>query len=345
MSDALICAMVSRINYTAHASSPMTNLRPDYATASAAANRIASFMSPSPLQRHAQFGTRYGADVYVKKEFLNPAGSFKLRGALNLVQVLQEKTRHKSIVTCSTGNHGSAMAFACKQFDMPILVGVPEDCDRRKVELIRQFDAELRFVGRDLDETKEILHGELDYDRQIFIEDGSSPDVVAGTATIGLELQEQLADMEVVVVPVGNGALIGGIGAMIKDRMPGAKVVGVYAEKAPCMALSYDAGKPVDTKSCATFAGGVAVRIAIPAAVKLVNEVVDEMLAVSDADMKAAMAEYYRYSGELPEGAGAASLAALARYPAKFSGKTICLVASGANVDEKLRTEVLGHAG
>ena len=186
--------------------------------------------------------------------------------------------------------------------------------------------------------------GELDENRQIFVEDGSSPDVVAGTATIGLELQEQLADMEVVVVPVGNGALIGGIGAMIKDRMPAAKVVGVYAEKAPCMALSFDAGKPIDTESCATFAGGVAVRVAIPAAVQLVNEVVDEMLSVSDEEMKAAMVEYYRYSGELPEGAGAASLAALARYPANFSGRSVCLIASGANVDEKLRTEVLGSA-
>ena len=237
------------------------------------------------------------------------------------------------------------MAFACRQFGVPIEVGVPEDCDRRKAELIRQFGADLRFVGRDLDETREILQSELDKDRQIFVEDGSSPDVVAGTATIGLELQEQLSDMEVVVVPVGNGALIGGIGAMIKDRMPAAKVVGVYAEKAPCMALSFDAGKPIDTASCATFAGGVAVRVAIPAAVQLVNEVVDEMLPVSDEDMKVAMAEYYRCSGELPEGAGAASLAALTRYPANFSGRSVCLIASGANVDEKLRTEVLGNAG
>jgi threonine dehydratase len=313
--------------------------------ASAAAKRIAKFMSRTPLHRHAEFSTKYSADVHIKKEFLNPVGSFKLRGALNLVQVLQNSTDRKSIITCSTGNHGSAMAFACRQFHVPIEVGVPEDCDRRKAELIRQFGADLRFVGRDLDETKEILQSELDENRQIFVEDGSSPDVVAGTATIGLELQEQLSDMEVVVVPVGNGALIGGIGAMIKDRMPAAKVVGVYAEKAPCMALSFDAGKPIDTESCATFAGGVAVRVAIPAAVQLVNEVVDEMLSVSDEDMKAAMAEYYRYSGELPEGAGAASLAALARYPANFSGRSVCLIASGANVDEKLRTEVLGSAG
>jgi len=323
----------------------MTHLRPDYATASAAAKRIAKFMSRSPLHRHTEFSTKYSADVHIKKEFLNPAGSFKLRGALNVVQVLQESTHKKTIVTCSTGNHGSAMAFACREFNVPIEVGVPEDCDRRKAELIQQFGADLRFVGRDLDETREILQSELDKNRQIFVEDGSSPDVVAGTATIGLELQEQLSDMKVVVVPVGNGALIGGIGAMIRDRMPAAKVVGVYAENAPCMALSFDAGKPIDTESCATFAGGVAVRVAIPAAVQLVNEVVDEMLPVSDADMKVAMAEYFRYSGELPEGAGAASLAALARYPDKFSGKSVCLIASGANVDEKLRAEVLGNAG
>ena len=199
--------------------------------ASAAAKRIVKFMSHSPLHRHAEFSTKYSANVHIKKEFLNPVGSFKLRGALNLVQVLQDSTHKKSIITCSTGNHGSAMAFACRQFNVPIEVGVPKDCDRRKAELIRQFDADLRVVGRDLDETKEILQSELDEDRQIFVEDGSSPDVVAGTATIGLELQEQLPDMEVVVVPVGNGALIGGIGAMIKDRMPAAKGRGCICRK------------------------------------------------------------------------------------------------------------------
>jgi threonine dehydratase len=237
------------------------------------------------------------------------------------------------------------MAYACKQFGLPITVGVPEDCDRSKVELIRKFDAELEFIGRDLDETKEVMQETQQTEGTVFVEDGSSPEVVAGTATIGLELVEQLPDTEVFIVPVGNGALIGGVGAAIKDKRPDIRIVGVQAETAPCMALSFEAGKPVDTEHCDTFASGIAVRVAIPVAVDLVNDVVDEMLLVKEEEMKAAMANYFRNTGYLPEGAGAAALAAALRYRDQFTGKTICLLATGANVDDGLRQEVIGNNG
>jgi threonine dehydratase len=129
-------------------------------------------------------------------------------------------------------------------------LGVPENCDRSKVELIREFGADLEFIGRDLDETKEVMQVRQDQEGIIFVEDGSSPEVVAGTATIGLELVEQLPDTEVFIVPVGNGALIGGVGAAIKDKRPDIRIVGVQAETAPCMVLSFEAGKPVDTEHC-----------------------------------------------------------------------------------------------
>ncbi len=237
------------------------------------------------------------------------------------------------------------MAYACKQSGLPITVGVPEDCDQSKVALIREFGAELEFIGRDLDETKEVMQEAGQSAGAVFVEDGSSPEVVAGTATIGLELIEQLPDTDVFIVPVGNGALIGGIGAAIKGKRPDIRIVGVQAENAPCMALSFEVGSPVDTEHCDTFASGVAVRVAIPVAVDLVNEVVDDMLLVSEDEMKAAMANYWRSTGHLPEGAGVAALAAALRYRDQFAGKTICLLATGANVDDGLRKEVIGNHG
>jgi threonine dehydratase len=321
------------------------NLRPDHAQVTAAAQVIGAYMKPSLLKREADFCQQLDADVHVKYEFFNPVKSFKIRGALNVAHALQGRDDVKRVVTCSTGNHGSAMAFACKQFGLPITVGVPKDCDQSKVALIREFGAELEFIGRDLDETKEVMQETGQEEGTVFVEDGSSPEVVAGTATIGLELIEQLPETEVFIVPVGNGALIGGVGAAIKDQRPDIRVVGVQAEQAPCMALSFEAGQPVDTEHCDTFASGIAVRIAIPVAVDLVNEVVDEMLLVSEDEMKAAMANYWRSTGNLPEGAGAAALAAALRYREKFAGKTICLLATGANVDEGLRKEVIGKDG
>ena len=302
-------------------------------------------MKPSPVERESEFCKQLDADVHVKYEFFNPVKSFKIRGALNIAHALQLRNDVKRVVTCSTGNHGSAMAYACKEFGLPITVGVPEECDQSKVELIRQFDAEIEFIGRDLDETKEVMQEAGQAEGTVFVVDGSSPEVVAGTATIGSELLEQLPETEVFIVPVGNGALIGGVGAAIKSKRPDIRIVGVQAERAPCMALSFEAGQPVNTEHCDTFASGVAVRVAIPVAVDLVNAVVDDMLLVSEAEMKAAMANYHRNTGQLPEGAGAAALAAALRYRDQVAGKTICLLATGANVDEGLRKEIIGNHG
>ena len=326
------------------AQSAPPRLQPTAEAIAASRRLVADYMDPVPVREEAAFSDAYGAEVFVRYEFLNPVGSFKMRGALTLVDRLYRTPGTKHIVTCSTGNHGSAMAYACKLFGLPITVGVPVDCDRRKVELIREFGAELEFAGRDLDETKALLRDVSTDAGSVFIEDGSVPEVVAGTATIGAELIETLPGVEAVIVPIGNGALIGGIGTAIRMVKPDVRIVGVQAEAAPCMALSFEAGRPVDTDDCNTFAGGVAVRVAIPEAVELVNAVTDEIVLVSDADMKRAMVEYHRHTGYLPEGAGAASLAALSRYRNRFSGSKLCLIATGANVDPALEKDVLGNA-
>ena len=326
------------------AESRRPHLQPTPEAIDASRKLIADYMEPGPVRRVTEWNDAFDADVAVKLEFLTPVGSFKLRGALTLVDHLRRASDIKPVVTCSTGNHGSAMAYACRLFGLPITVGVPTNCDRRKVELIREFGAELEFAGRDLDETKELLRGRAQAEGATFIEDGSEPAVVAGTATIGAEILEMLPDVETVVVPIGNGALIGGVGTAIRTSRPDIRIVGVQAEAAPCMALSFDAGRPVDTEHCDTFAGGVAVRVAIPEAVELVNAVTDDVLLVSEDEMKRAMADFHRCTGYLTEGAGAASLAALARYRESFAGERVCLIATGANVDPALEKEVLAGA-
>jgi threonine dehydratase len=320
-------------------------LQPTADAIDASRRLIAEYMDPGPIRQLPAFSEETGADVAVKIEFLTPVGSFKLRGALTLVDHLRRQSETERIVTCSTGNHGSAMAYACRLFGLPITVGVPVNCDRRKAELIREFGADLEFAGRDLDETKDLLREQAEAEGAIFIEDGSSPEVVAGTATIGAEILEMAPDVETVIVPIGNGALIGGIGTAIRYGRPDVRIVGVQAEAAPCMALSFEARRPVDTEHCETFAGGVAVRVAIPEAVELVNAVTDEVLLVSDDEMKVAMADFHRQTSHLPEGAGAAALAALMRYRERFEGEKVCLVATGANVDPALEKEVLTYAG
>ena len=315
-------------------------LRPAHADTIAAARVIAQHLEPTPLKKENAFSESLNADLFVKYEFLNPVRSFKIRGALNLAHVLANSKSVSRVITVSTGNHGAAMAFACREYNLQLTVGVPVNCDQSKLELIRQFGGELEMVGRDLDETKELLQGRPLSPDTVFIEDGSCPEIVAGTSTIGSEIVQQLPNVEVVIVPVGNGALIGGIGTGIKEFNPAIQVIGVQSDLAPCMALSFEAGHAVDTESCDTFATGMAVRVSIPEAVDLMLAVVDEMWVVSETDLKEAMGVFYNRTGHLPEGAGVAPLAAALKIRTALEGKTVCLIASGANVDDTLQQEI-----
>ena len=317
-------------------------LRPVQENIISAAERISKFQKPTPCALQSDLSEIIGTETYVKIEYLNPVHSFKLRGAINLVQQLAEYKNISRVLTASTGNHGAAMSFACQEFGIPITVGVPINADRKKTELISEFGGQLEFLGDDLDDTKEFMLKDPLDPGHVFIEDGSSPDIVAGTATIGLEILEQVEDLDILIVPVGNGALIGGIGTFVKEKNPNIKIIGIQAELASCMALSFKAGEPIDTKSCTTFAGGMAVRVAIPEAVDLLLDVVDEMLLVSENEMKKAMNLYYNCTQEIVEGAGAAALAAALRYPSEIQNQKICLIATGANVDPQLKKEVFG---
>ena len=244
-------------------------LRPTHGDTTAAAQIIARHVEPTPLKEEPSFSEHLNANIFVKYEFLNPVRSFKIRGALNLAYALANSRSVSRVITVSTGNHGAAMAFACREYNLPLTVGVPVNCDQSKLELIRQFGGELEMIGRDLDETKELLQQRPTSPDTVFIEDGSCPEIVAGTSTIGREIVQELPNVEVVIVPVGNGALIGGIGTALKEFNPSIRIIGVQSDLAPCMALSFQARHPVDTESCDTFATGMAVRVSIPEAVDL----------------------------------------------------------------------------
>jgi threonine dehydratase len=268
--------------------------------------------------------------------------SFKARGALTLVHHLKNSGKVKKVITASTGNHGSAMAYACNKFDMPITVVVPEGADRSKVELIKTFGADLQILGQDLDESKDIIQKMDLPDDYLFIEDGAVAEIVAGTSTIGYEITKQQREaLDIVFVPLGNGSLIGGIGSVLKHESPGTRIIGVQSDLAPCMSYSFQQKVSVNTESCDTFAGGIAVRVAIPEAVDLMLEVVDDVILVSDEELKESMALFLKAIDVLVEGAGAAALAGALKMKKELSNKSVCLIASGSNVDKDLRQDII----
>jgi threonine dehydratase len=240
----------------------------------------------------------------------------------------------EAVVTASTGNHGAATAWAAARLGLEAVVFVPEQASATKLTRIAELGAEIRPAGADMDEAKELGRAEAERRGVPFFEDGAEPAQYEGYAAIGDELLAQLDEPPAaVVVPVGNGALLGGVGRAILAGSPETQRIGVVAAEAPVMADSFDAGRPVPGERCATFADGLAVRVAIPYAVEILSDVATQMLRVSEHELARAVVAFAD-AGIRVEGGAAAGLAALPQLP-ELKGPVV-LVVTGCNIDEDL---------
>jgi len=287
---------------------------------------------PTPLEPAPQIISA-GREVWLKREDVHELGAFKWRGALPTLERYRAEGA-SAVVTASTGNHGAATAWAAQRLGLDAIVYVPEGASRTKVDRLRQLGADLRLEGADLDEAKE-LGLALAAERGLpFFEDGAEPAQYDGYAAIADELLDQLeVPPAAVVVPVGNGALLGGIGGALRRRSPETLRVGVVAAAAPVMADSWDAGRPVTSDRSNTFADGLAVRVAIPYAVEVLNKVATHMLRVRERELAAGVAALAD-AGIRAEGAAAAGPAALPQLP-ELDGPVV-LVVTGRNIDDSL---------
>lgn len=276
-----------------------------------------------------------GRQVLLKREDRHELGSFKWRGALPTVEGFREAGA-TAVVTASTGNHGAATAWAAERTGMRAIVFAPEGSTRAKVDLIESLGADLRLEGADLDESKEIAREHAASADLPFFEDGAEQAQYDGYGAIGDEILDELGDPPAaVVVPVGNGALLGGVGLAFCRRARETMRVGVVAKDAPCMADSWDEGAPITCEQSSTFADGLAVRVAIPLAVEVLGEVANRMLRVSDRQIARALGALADV-GVRVEGAAAAPLAALPQLT-DVDGPVV-LVVTGRNIDDELFT-------
>jgi threonine dehydratase len=288
--------------------------------------------TPTPLEP-APPALAGGRDVWLKREDLHDLGSFKWRGALPTVAEFRARGA-EAVVTASTGNHGAATAWAASRLGLAATVFVPESASASKLAVAARFGAEIRRFGRDLDEAKDAAHDYAEATGTPFFEDGVELAQYEGYRTIAAEILEQAPGRwAAVVVPVGNGALLGGIGMEICERYPGAERIGVAAAGAPVMVESWRAGRPILSDRAETFADGLAVRVAIPFAVSVLGEVATRMLLVSDESIARAVGAFAS-AGIRVEGAAAAAYAALEQIQA-LEGPLV-LVVTGRNIDEEL---------
>jgi threonine dehydratase len=276
-----------------------------------------------------------GRRVLLKREDLHELGSFKWRGALPTVERYREQGA-TAVVTASTGNHGAATAWAATRAGVRAIVFAPADASRAKLALIESFGADLRLGGADLDDAKDEGRRYAAGEHLPFFEDGAERAQYDGYEAIGEEIVEQLSEpAAAVVLPVGNGALLGGVGLAVCRHSPDTLRIGVVAKEAPCMADSWEAGEPVACDRCETFADGLAVRVAVPLAVEVLGEVASRMLRVSDRQIARAVGAYADI-GIRTEGAAAAALAGLSQLT-DVEGPVV-LVVTGRNIDDELFT-------
>jgi threonine dehydratase len=278
-----------------------------------------------------------GRRVLLKREDQHELGAFKWRGALAVLEEWKQDGT-ETVVTASTGNHGAATAWAAERLGLRAVVYVPEKATRAKLALAEDLGAELRLAGADLDQAKAEAQAYAEAEGLPFFEDGAERRQYEGYAAITDEILDQAEETPAgVVVPVGNGALLGGIGLGICRRAPEVERVGVVAKEAPCMALSWEAGEPVECERSATFADGLAVRVAIPLAVEALGEFASRMLEVSEREIAYAVGAYAN-AGIRAEGAAGAALAALPQVA--DLGDPLVLIVTGRNIDDELFTRV-----
>ena len=295
---------------------------------------------PTPLER-APDGLAPGIELWLKREDVHELGAFKWRGAAPAIEAYRSKGA-TAVVTASTGNHGAATAWAAGRCGLQAIVFAPQGVSQTKLALLKQHGADVRLMGRDMDDAKAGARRFAEDHAFPFFEDGAEPAQYRGYGAIGQEILEQMTKPPAaVVVPIGNGALIGGIGQAIRRRSPETAVIGVVAKEAPVMALSFEAGRVVACDRSSTFADGLAVRVAIPYAVEVLGKVVTRMVRVSEREIARAVATYASVSLRVEAAAGAA-LAALPRL-GEVAGPVV-LIVTGANIDDGLYQRALTQA-
>ena len=297
----------------------------------------------TPLLTSRSIGERAGCSVWLKAENLQKTGSFKVRGAFNKVLHLTDEERGRGVVTASAGNHGQAVAYVASKLGLPGFIVMPEGANPGKVAAVRGYGAEAILHGRLWDDAYAKAL-ELVTERDLtLVHPFRDRYILAGQATIGLEILEDLPDAEAVLVPIGGGGLIGGIASAIKLHRPEVRIVGVEAAGSANMTESRRAGRAVELESVATIADGLATKRTDPDVFSLLEQVVDDLVTVTDDEIRDAILFTLERGKLLTEPAGAAAVALLlsGRTPIPGGAKTVAILCGGNyDVRGKMRLTV-----
>jgi threonine dehydratase len=310
-----------------------TRVGPTLQEIEAARGRIGGLARVTPVYSSEALSRMSGRPVLLKAENLQRTGSFKIRGAVNRIAALTDEERAAGVVTASAGNHGQAVALAAREAGVKATVFMPEDAPMAKVDATRSYGAEVVLTGEGFDEANVAARERVDAGA-IFIHAFEDEVVIAGQGTVGLEIAEQVGELETVVIPIGGGGLASGISLALGELRPEVKIVGVQAEN--CAPFAGD-GEPGHT-----IADGIAVKVPGELTRRILEDRLDRVVTVSDREIAQAIVLLLERVKLVVEGAGAASVAALLGGKVPGEGPALALL-SGGNIDATLLIEVARH--
>jgi len=299
-------------------------------------DRLKGVVKNTPLERSSSISELCGAEVYLKLENLQRAGSFKIRGAYNLLS-----REMKDVIAASAGNHSQGVALAAKLLSLRATVVMPQFASPSKITATQKYGAEVLLYGNSFDEATEKAKKIAAEEGRVFAHAFDNRFVIAGQGTIGLEIYEVMNDFDFIVVPVGGGGLISGIASYLRGMGFRGKIIGVEAEAAAAMKISLSSGKLTKLTSVATIADGIAIKSPSELTFGITKKHVDEVVTVSDEDISSAMFTLLERGKIVAEPAGAASVAALISGKVDVRGKKGIALISGGNADLALLSQII----
>ena len=304
---------------------------------------IAPHLPVTPLVRSESLSTLLGCDYFIKCENMQPVGAFKVRGGVNLVGRLSASERQAGVVSASTGNHGQSIAYAGRLFDVPVVIYAPtQNQNVLKLDAMRALGADVRLHGRDFDEARTEVERVAAAEGMRYIHSANEAHLISGVGTIGLEVLDSLADVDVIITPIGAGSCACGTALAVK-RGDGSsvQVIGVQSAAAPAVWQAWNERTLDVTADMATVHEGLATRVPFEMTLEIMWRELDDFILVSDSDIDAAIRVLAQQARQVAEGAGAVSLAGALQLRERLAGRKVVGVLSGGNLPLERYADIL----
>ena len=315
---------------------------PSYNDILAAREFVRQYLPATPLVRIERISQELDCDYYAKLENLQPVGAFKVRGGVNLVGTAPAEDRSRGLITASTGNHGQSIAYAGRLFNTRVVIYAPaENVNESKMRAMRGLGAEVRHYGANFDEARLECERVARKEGLRYVHSANEPKLIAGVGTIGLEIFEELANVDVIIAPAGGGSCASGNCIVAKQLNPRARVIAVQSEAAPAMWHAWRNRTLDPYPTMKTEHEGLATRVPFELTNQILWELLDDFVLVSDEEINEAVRLLARDGKQVAEGAGAASLAAAIKLQDQLRGKKVVGIVSGGNISPVRLAELM----